>query len=261
MTELWSVECAGISHVGRVRRVNEDAWLARPEAGLFAVADGMGGHQKGDVASRMVVDALAALPPSPDARTMRESVEAALAAVNRGLRPVDGQVVSGSTVVVLLLCGRHFAVLWAGDSRVYRAGPDGFAQVTRDHSLAQELVDSGGLAQEAARGHHLSNRITRAVGAAPDLVLDGAQGELKPGDVFLLCSDGLTRHVEDAEIKVALEELSPQAAADHLLDMTLARGGADNVTAVVLGLRPSEAVAEAGAPGAGRMGALLREAP
>ena len=259
MTELWSVECAGISHVGQVRRVNEDAWLARPEAGLFAVADGMGGHQKGDVASRMVVEALAALPPSPDARTMRESVEAALAAVNRALYPVDGRIVSGSTVVVLLLCGRHFAVLWAGDSRAYRAGSDGFAQVTRDHSLAQELVDSGGLAQEDARGHHLSNRITRAVGAAPDLVLDGAQGELKAGDVFLLCSDGLTRHVEDAEIKAALDELSPQAAADHLLDMTLARGGADNVTAVVLGVSQAEAAAEP--HGAGRMEALLREVP
>ena len=261
MTELWSVECAGISHVGQVRRVNEDAWLARPEAGLFAVADGMGGHQCGDVASRMVVDALAGLPPAPDARTMRERVEAGLAAVNRGLRPVGDQVVSGSTVVVLLLCGRHFAVLWAGDSRVYRAGPDGFAQVTRDHSLAQELVDSGGLAQEDARGHHLSNRITRAVGAAPDLVLDGAQGELKAGDVFLLCSDGLTRHVEDAEIKAALEGMSPQAAADHLLDLTLARGGADNVTAVVLGVRPAEAPAAAEAPGANRMDALLREVP
>ena len=115
MTELWSVECAGISHVGQVRRVNEDAWLARPEAGLFAVADGMGGHQKGDVASRMVVDALAALPPAPDARAMRESVEAALAAVNRALQPADGKVVSGSTVAVLLLCGRHFAALWAGE--------------------------------------------------------------------------------------------------------------------------------------------------
>lgn len=261
MTGLWSVECAGISHVGQVRRVNEDAWLARPEAGLYAVADGMGGHRKGDVASRMVVDALAGLPPAPDARAMRESVEAALASVNRGLRPADGRVVSGSTVAVLLLCGRHFAVLWAGDSRVYRAGPDGFAQVTRDHSLAQELVDSGELAQEDARGHPMSNRITRAVGAAEDLVLDGAQGELKPGDAFLLCSDGLTRHVEDAEIGAALERMSPQAAADHLLDTTLARGGADNVTAVVLALRPAEAAAAAEPSVGDRIDVLLRKVP
>jgi len=261
MTGFWSLECAGISHVGQVRRVNEDAWLARPEAGLFAVADGMGGHQRGDVASRMVVDALAGLPPAPDARTMRERVEAALAAVNRGLQPVEGKGVSGSTVVVLLLCGRHFAVLWAGDSRVYRAGPDGFVQVTRDHSLAQELVDSGGLAQEDARGHRLSNRINRAVGAAPDLVLEGAQGELKAGDVFLLCSDGLTRHVEDAEIRAALEGLSPRAAADHLLDTTLARGAADNVTAVVLSVRPAEDAPTVEVPAADPAAALLREIP
>ena len=261
MTESWTVDCAGVSHVGQVRRVNEDSWLARPEAGLFAVADGMGGHQRGDVASRMVVEALAGLPPAPDARTMRERVEAALAAVNRGLQSGDGKVVSGSTVVVLLVCGRHFAALWAGDSRLYRAGPDGFVQVTRDHSLAQELVDSGGLTQEAARGHRLSNRITRAVGAAAELLLDGVQGELKPGDVFLLCSDGLTRHVEDAEIQAALEGLRPQAAADQLLDMTLARGGADNVTVVALGVRPADDPPTVDVPAVEPIAALLRDGP
>jgi serine/threonine protein phosphatase PrpC len=262
MTALWTVDCAGVSHVGQVRRVNEDSWLARPDAGLFAVADGMGGHQRGDVASRMVVDALADLPPAPDARTMRERVETALAAVNRGLRPADGKVVSGSTVVVLLVCGRHFAALWAGDSRLYRAGPDGFVQVTRDHSLVQELVDSGGLTQEAARGHQLSNRITRAVGAAAELLLEGVQGELKPGDVFLLCSDGLTRHVEDAEIRAALEGLRPQAAADQLLDMTLARGGADNVTVVALSIRATDDAPTVETPAAGpATPALLRDVP
>ena len=176
MTDLWSVECAGVSHPGHVRPNNEDAWLARPETGLFAVADGMGGHRDGEVASRMVIDALAALPPSPDARTMRDRVETALADVNRNLRATARQDICGSTVVVLLLCGRHFAVLWAGDSRAYRAGPDGFARVTRDHSLVQELVESGTLSPEAARHDRQSNQITRAVGAAPELMLEGTQG-------------------------------------------------------------------------------------
>src|SRR3954452_3216216 len=120
MTALWTIESAGASHVGLKRRLNEDAWMARPETGLFAVADGMGGHQLGDVASRRVVEALAQLEPAPDARTMRERVEMALAAVNRSLQPEVGADISGSTVVVLLVCGRHFAVLWAGDSRIYR---------------------------------------------------------------------------------------------------------------------------------------------
>ncbi|WP_372623348.1 PP2C family protein-serine/threonine phosphatase [Falsiroseomonas sp.] len=242
MTGMWSVACAAVSHAGHVRRVNEDAWLARPEAGLFAVADGMGGHQRGDIASRMVIDALATLPPAPDARTMRDRVETSLAAVNRALQQTGGGAggVSGSTVVVLLMCGRHFAVLWAGDSRAYRAGPDGFAQVTRDHSLVQELVDRGALTREAARGHPMSSRITRAVGVAPELVLEGVQGELRAGDAFLLCSDGLTRHVADAEIRSALEALPPEAAAERLLELTLARGATDNVTVLVLHIRPGD---------------------
>ena len=238
MTDLWSVDCAGVSHAGHVRGSNEDAWLARPETGVFAVADGMGGHRQGEVASRMVIDALGALPPAPDARTMRERVETALVSVNRDLQSAPGAGISGSTVVVLLMCGRHFAVLWAGDSRAYRTGPEGFAPLTRDHRLVQQLVEAGSLTPEAARTHRLSNRITRAVGAAPDLLLDGMQDELKPGDVFLLCSDGLTQHVDDDEIRAVLESLEPQAAAERLLELTLARGATDNVTAVVLRVQP-----------------------
>jgi protein phosphatase len=234
VTPLWTVECAGASHPGRIRTVNEDAWLARPETGIFAVADGMGGHQRGDVASRMVIDGLARLPPAPDARSMREQVELVLAGVDQDLQSSDPGDVSGSTVVVLLICELHFAVLWAGDSRAYRIGGDGFVLMTRDHNMAQVLVDSGELAPEAARGHRLANRVTRAVGAATDLLLEGTQGELRAGDSFLLCSDGLVRHVEDTEIHTALEQMTPAAAADHLLELTLARGAKDNVTVVVL---------------------------
>jgi serine/threonine protein phosphatase PrpC len=234
MTRLWSFDSAGASHAGCVREVNEDAWLAHSEAGIFAVADGMGGHQRGDTASRMVIEALAALPPAPDPRTLRAQVEAALVDVDRGLQPSGAGDISGSTVVVLLICGRYFAVLWAGDSRLYRAGSGGFQQMTRDHNMAQELVDNGALTQEAARTHRLANRVTRAVGTEPDLMLEGTQGELTTGDVFLLCSDGLTRYVTNAEIQVTLEAMEPKVAADHLVALTLARGAADNVTAVVL---------------------------
>lgn len=234
MTPLWSVECAGVSHPGLVRKVNEDAWLTCPETGIFAVADGMGGHQRGDMASRMVIDALAGLPPAPDARTMRQRVELALTGVDQDLQATDPEEISGSTVVVLLICERHFAVLWAGDSRAYRAGTDGFVQMTRDHNMAQVLVDRGDLAPEEARGHRLASRITRAVGAVPDLMLEGTQGELSSGDAFLLCSDGLTRHVEDSEIAAVLESMTPRQAAEHLVDLTLSRGAGDNVTVVVV---------------------------
>src|SRR5437868_5019238 len=130
MTQLWSVDYAGASHVGLVRTVNEDAWLAQPETGIFAVADGMGGHQRGDLASRMVIDALAALPPAPDARTMRERAEQALAEVDHDLQTTEPGKISGSTVVLLLICELHFAVLWAGDSRAYRSGAGGFKRMT-----------------------------------------------------------------------------------------------------------------------------------
>jgi protein phosphatase len=241
VTQLWSVNCAGTSHVGLVREVNEDAWLARPEAGIFAVADGMGGHQRGELASRMVIDALAALPPAPDARTMRERVELALAGVDRDLQTEEPGDLSGSTVVVLLICEQYFAVLWAGDSRAYRVGADGFELMTHDHNMAQALVDSGELAPEDARGHRLASRITRAVGAVPDLLFEGTHGALREGDSFVLCSDGLTRHVEDAEIQAAVEQLAPAAAADHLVALTLARGAGDNVTVVVLRVQGLEA--------------------
>ena len=252
MTQLWSIDCAGISHVGCVRSVNEDSWLARPDAGIFAVADGMGGHHRGDLASRMVIDALAALPPAPDARTMREAVENALMTVDQGLQDTEGAGISGSTVVVLLICDWHFAVLWAGDSRLYRDGADGFLQVTRDHSMVQELIDAGDLTPEDARGHRLASRITRAVGAVPDLLLEGTQGALKAGDSFLLCSDGLTRHVDDAELQAVIGAMAPQAAVDRLLQVTLERGAADNVTAVLLRV---QALEDAPGPGAGQPGA------
>lgn len=234
MTALWQIECEGLSDVGLRRRINEDDWMARPETGLFAVADGMGGHSCGDVASGMIVQALKALEPAPDARTMRARVEAALVQVNRALQAGRGREISGSTVVVLLICGRHYAVLWAGDSRVYRLRQGSFELLTRDHSAVQEMVDRGALTPEAARGHPLSNRITRAVGAAAELALEGAQGELQAEDAFLLCSDGLTRHVEDEEIGAALAGHAPKEAAERLMALTLARGAEDNVTLVSL---------------------------
>jgi serine/threonine protein phosphatase PrpC len=226
---------AGQTHVGRVRTVNEDAFLERPSLGLWAVADGMGGHRRGDVASRMIVSALADLPVPGDARTLRRSVESAISEVNDRLRAdsADGSI-SGSTVVLLLVHARHFAVLWAGDSRVYRLAADGLELLTHDHSVVQELVDRGEISPAAARHHPLGNQITRAVGAAPDLVLDAVQGELRSEDRFLLCSDGLTRHLTDEDIRQALEGSDPDAAVRQLIEATLDRGGTDNVTAIVV---------------------------
>jgi serine/threonine protein phosphatase PrpC len=139
----------------------------------------------------------------------------------------------GSTVVLLLVHGRHFAVLWAGDSRAYRF--DGaIACLTLDHSLVQELISRGELDSADAEYHLLANVVTRAVGADDDLVLDAVQGEIREGDLLLLCSDGLTKHLADADIAALLREGPVREMADRLVEATLARGGSDNVSVVVV---------------------------
>jgi protein phosphatase len=241
MTAVIVYRSVGLSHVGRVRRLNEDAWLARPDLGLWAVADGMGGHSKGDLASRTIVEALDQLPPPADAASHLRAVETALAEVHAALHHLarDTGDICGSTVAVLLAFERRFAVLWAGDSRVYRRRAGRFERLTRDHSLVEEMVESGLLSPEAARIHPWRSRITRAVGIEGPLALERRQGELAAGDLYLLCSDGLTEHLDDAEIGALLAGCLPEAAARALVEATLAAGASDNVTVVLVAVEAS----------------------
>jgi type VI secretion system protein ImpM len=222
-----SFRSAAATDVGRARTNNEDGFLERPDAGLWAVADGMGGHSHGEVASRMVCDALA------DFRidgTFEDAVEAAsrrLQDVNEHLlrtaassHPADR---SGSTVVALLLRGVRSAVLWAGDSRVYRWRAGRLEQLSQDHSLA---AISGPAAAE-------SSVITRAVGVQPDLTLDIHRDAVQAEDRFLLCSDGLTRVVSDDQISALMETPDLRAAVDGLIQATLDAGAPDNVTVLI----------------------------
>ncbi|HET6470116.1 MAG TPA: protein phosphatase 2C domain-containing protein [Geminicoccaceae bacterium] len=234
MTGLGFVTAAR-THVGRVRRLNEDSHLCRPELGLWAVADGMGGHAHGDRASRLITDKLAAMPAPVDAPGLLRAVERELQDCNVELRRTAGRHdVSGSTVVVLLAHGPHFAALWAGDSRLYRLRGGRLQQLTRDHSLVQELVEQGRIGPEEARFHPLRNRITRAVGVDAALELEALQGSLAAGDLFLLCTDGLTGELEDDEIAARLGSNPPEAAAEALLAEALTRGARDNVTLVLV---------------------------
>jgi serine/threonine protein phosphatase PrpC len=244
MTAAFACRSTGLSHVGRVRRLNEDAWLARPDLGLWAVADGMGGHRRGDLASRTIVEALGRLPPPTDAPAHLRAVEAALSGVHAVLHRVardETGDVCGSTVAVLLAFERHFAVLWAGDSRVYRLRARRLERLTRDHSLVEELMASGRLDAEAARVHPLRNRITRAVGVEGPLLLERRQGELAAGDLFLLCSDGLTGHLDDETIAGHLAGQEPETAAVTLVEATLAEGASDNVTVVLVAVEEATA--------------------
>jgi protein phosphatase len=225
------------SHVGLVRAVNEDACLDRPERGVWAVADGMGGHSVGDFASRMVVEALSNVPPLSSLESFVTDTRARLQAVNRDLRAEVKHrdvAVIGSTVAVLLACGRRCGFLWAGDSRIYLYRDGRLRLLTRDHNRLEELKARGLVTAEEAADHPARFRVTRAVGVLAALDLDEGAVEAHDGDVFLLCSDGLNSEVSEREIAGALLSGNCQQATGKLIDLALARGGRDNISAVVV---------------------------
>jgi serine/threonine protein phosphatase PrpC len=211
--------------------------LVRTDRGLWAVADGMGGHDKGDVASAMVTDALLHLPIVYGLENLVEAATEALTRVNRELIVLAGSGESsrtiGSTVVGLAIAGEQFRCFWAGDSRAYRIRGDQIVQLTRDHSLVQELVEAGMLTPQEALDHPNSNVITRAVGVVEDLKIDKVSGDARPGDQFLLASDGLTKLVDEAELVAELTTRRPEDAADKLIETVLSRGAPDNIAMII----------------------------
>jgi protein phosphatase len=220
-----------------VRSRNEDSYLEQPERGLWAVADGMGGHAYGEVASRMVVDALGTLAAPGDMAQFADDASDRITTVNQELvaeaaaRRVS---VMGSTVVVLLACGREVACLWAGDSRIYLYRNARLQQLTRDHSQAEEFKARGNGNGGAALDAAIANMITRAVGATDILELERVMLEARDGDMFLLCSDGLSNPVDEQAIMGALAPGDCGQAAQELIALALANGGRDNITVVVV---------------------------
>ncbi|PZW51002.1 protein phosphatase/serine/threonine-protein phosphatase Stp1 [Humitalea rosea] len=223
------------SHPGAIRPRNEDNLVDRPDIGLWAVADGAGGHGAGDVASGAIAEALEGIPPGLSAAEMLAQVRLRLSAVHLHLQQKaeargDGGIIA-STIVVLLARGGHYAALWAGDSRAYLLREGVLERVTRDHSLVQELVDAGTLTEEEAEHHPQANVITRAVGADGELELDKVSSRIQPGDRFLLCSDGIFKELPEARIAAMVAE---GAAAEQIVLAAVAAGGRDNVTVVVV---------------------------
>jgi serine/threonine protein phosphatase PrpC len=229
---------ATASDVGCVRSVNEDAWCERPEIGLWAVADGLGGHSAGDVASRAVVDALARLRAQPELSQMVEFVEHALEETNMRLRALasDGQTI-GSTVVVLAIVGGYAAYLWVGDSRLYRLRGAELRQLTTDHSQVERYIEQGLLRRVDAAGHPQGHLLTRAIGAREQLRVDVDVCAVLPGDRFLLSSDGLEKHIGPEELPTLLAGDPPTVAAKRLVELTLERGATDNVTVCIVDIQ------------------------
>ena len=230
-------ECISRTHVGLRRKINEDSVFADPHRGLWVVADGMGGHEAGEIASTMVTDALRCLPIIENIDTLAGRAVEALRQVNRELvelaKSAGNEKTIGTTVVGLAIADGSYRCFWMGDSRAYRLRGGELTRVTRDHSLVQELVDAGMLTPQEAETHENANLITRAVGAAEDVQVDIVSGDARTGDQFLLASDGLTRVVSDDELAAELERGAPEQAADNLIDTVLARGAPDNVSLII----------------------------
>ncbi len=226
------------THVGHVRAQNEDRYVDRPDIGLWAIADGMGGPGGGDVAADTLEQFLTHVPRAASGKQLLIDVRTAIMGANRILidRALKSQngAMFGSTIVALLTHQDFYICLWAGDSRAYLLRNNILKRVTTDHSVVQEMIDSGKLSPEQARTHVRANIITRAVGVTDELDLDMEHGRLQPGDVFLLCSDGLTGMVDDQEIQTVLRASTLDVAGDWLLDTVLDRGARDNVTFVLI---------------------------
>lgn len=227
-----------VTHPGAKRTHNEDAYVDRPDLGLWAVADGAGGHAAGEVASGMIAEALESIPPELSASELLAQVRLAIEQTHAALREEAARrgpdVMVASTVVVMLARGDHFACLWAGDSRAYLLREGMLRQITRDHSLVQELLEAGAIGPDDVMNHPRGNVITRAVGAEVEaFALDKVSDRLVPGDRFLLCSDGLCKTLpedEMASLLAAIDGTPPQA----LVDAALAANVSDNVTAVAV---------------------------
>lgn len=228
-----SVTGAGLTHQGTVRERNEDAILTDPTGALWAVADGLGGHGYGDLASAMVIDALSTIPDCGDPpHSLLTRLRAANAAVHRH---AEASGTMGATVVALMIARGCGHVAWVGDSRAYLWRRGHLRLLTRDHSVVQDMVASGALSPEAAREHPDAHVVTRAIGAEPEVEIDLTTVRLTGGDRLLLCSDGLAGCLHDQWICERLgEALDAEAACRAMLADALEVGASDNVSLIVV---------------------------
>lgn len=233
----FSGHSVGFCHRGASRPHNEDAILERPDYGLWMVADGMGGHQGGDVASRLACEKVDQLCRSN--RPVSESaLRQALEHAHRGIRQYSEEVLAGntigSTVVALMIQDASFQLLWAGDSRCYRLREGQIEQLSTDHTQVQAMVEEGMLSAREADSHPMAHMITRALGATEALQLDQLAGEVRPGDRFLLCSDGVSGEFSSDELRAFLSRGTSDESARAILHAALVNECSDNVSCIIV---------------------------
>ncbi|MDH3379453.1 MAG: protein phosphatase 2C domain-containing protein [Gammaproteobacteria bacterium] len=235
---VW--QSASSTHVGRVREINQDACLDLPELGLWAVADGMGGHEAGEEASKTIVQQLSHVLPTTNLDEFVQSTIVELNNANRRLRQASAEnyqhQIVGSTVAVLLGFADQCACLWVGDSRIYRLRQGCFTAITHDHTLMQEFLDSGIDSSEYSDTSSAADTLTRAVGAEDELGVDIRIENMQQGDAFLLCSDGLYKEVSEDEMANIIAAGKPESIVADLQELALQREGRDNITLVAVQL-------------------------
>jgi len=234
------IKADGTSHVGQVRSGNEDSFLLDHDLNLYAVADGMGGHAAGEVASRLAVEALKEAwaeggNPEPDADRMVRGFSLANDRIREEVEHDAARHGMGTTLVAVHFRGREARIANVGDSRAYLLRSGGFRQITIDHSWVREQMDSGKISAEEAANHPFRNVITRALGTRPQVEVDLQKLPIEAGDRLLLCSDGLTGMLEDEEIaRIVLESADTSQAVTRLVEEANAAGGEDNITVVLI---------------------------
>ncbi|HJS46522.1 MAG TPA: Stp1/IreP family PP2C-type Ser/Thr phosphatase [Gemmatimonadales bacterium] len=234
--------CAARTDVGVVRSGNEDSYLMLSDRGIFVVADGMGGHAAGEVASEMAtriiareIGALRGVEDDEASRRVQRAIVAANESIYERTLAEHDKRGMGTTATVLVLMRGRYLIGQVGDSRAYILRDAEFFQVTKDHSYVQEQVDAGLLTPDQARVHPYSNVITRCVGAGSEVLPDIYFGSLRPGDILLLASDGLTGMLEDDQLlRILQSDGGPEAWVDRMVAEANYRGGLDNITAIVV---------------------------
>lgn len=230
------IEFGHLSHVGLRRDLNEDTYYGDSELGLWLVADGMGGHEYGEVASALARDAI--VREVRAGASLANAIRRADEDILRTSRRRNDALPMGTTVVAARVSGARFEVAWVGDSRVYLWRDGKLAQLSQDHSYVQELIAGGAITHEQARTHPQRNVVTQALGVTDprSLNVETMTGELRPGMQLLLCSDGLTEDVDDGRIAqvLGMADCSAQECVDTLVAAALDGGGSDNITVVLV---------------------------